>query len=214
MNWYSYCAGNPVNMWDPWGLKPGDLFTTLDEAAVDAGNYYLEQTYKSDEEMCGLFYQNIDGLYTYQDVENKAKNKKDAFSIEWEREPLAVIHTHVYRDVDDLNNQFSYPGWTTGDDGESDVGFVNDTGIQLYLAAPTGELKLYNSDSVEFSGTIISKDLVVDPKITTYHEIKNTLIWNLIETNFPDLDKMDIVKSKLEYPNSTYCMLKKLNIID
>ena len=21
MNWYSYCAGNPVNLWDPWGLS-------------------------------------------------------------------------------------------------------------------------------------------------------------------------------------------------
>ncbi len=120
-NWYAYAGNNPVLYVDPTGLKPGDSFKTLDEAAIDAGNYYLEKTYQNDEEMCGLFYQKADGTYTYQDAKNTSPNKKDAFYISWTKAPLAVIHTHVYRDVDDPNNQFSYPGWTSGDNGNSDT---------------------------------------------------------------------------------------------
>lgn len=198
---------------DPTGLKPGDSFKTLDEAAIDAGNYYLEKTYQNDEEMCGLFYQKADGTYTYQDVKNTSPNKKDAFYISWTKAPLAVIHTHVYRDVDDPNNQFSYPGWTSGDNGNSDTNFADSNNIPLYLATPIGELKLYTPNSGNTSGKVISDQLVVDPKYTAYNQIKNTLIWGLLDKQFPAIDKMDIVKAKVKHPDSLFEMLKELGVV-
>jgi len=36
---YSYCAGDPVNKFDPDGRAPGDFFKTLDLAAKDFGKY-------------------------------------------------------------------------------------------------------------------------------------------------------------------------------
>ena len=35
-NWYSYCAGDPVNAVDPWGLKAGDEFDSVEEVLQDA----------------------------------------------------------------------------------------------------------------------------------------------------------------------------------
>ena len=38
-NIYVYCINNPINKYDPSGLKPGDLFTSMDAAARDAALY-------------------------------------------------------------------------------------------------------------------------------------------------------------------------------
>lgn len=38
MNWYSYCAGDPVNAVDPSGLAAGDIFDTFDEMLADASS--------------------------------------------------------------------------------------------------------------------------------------------------------------------------------
>lgn len=36
---FAYCLNNPVNMSDPNGAKPGDLFDSMDDAARDAAEY-------------------------------------------------------------------------------------------------------------------------------------------------------------------------------
>ena len=38
-NLFAYCNDNPVNLIDPGGNKPGDLFDTMDEAAQNAAYY-------------------------------------------------------------------------------------------------------------------------------------------------------------------------------
>ena len=40
MNQFSYCTNNPIHQADHTGHKPGDLFDTADEAAMNAAYYY------------------------------------------------------------------------------------------------------------------------------------------------------------------------------
>lgn len=40
INQFSYCTNNPINQVDHTGHKPGDLFDTEDEAAINASYYY------------------------------------------------------------------------------------------------------------------------------------------------------------------------------
>ena len=56
-NWYSYCAGDPVNAFDPWGLDPGDVFETADLAAIDWGEYYYSTTQYSQLELSSFIYE-------------------------------------------------------------------------------------------------------------------------------------------------------------
>ena len=40
LNWYSYVENNPIMCIDPWGLKAGDIFSSMDDAAEDWGYEY------------------------------------------------------------------------------------------------------------------------------------------------------------------------------
>jgi hypothetical protein len=39
LNTYAYVKGNPLRRFDLFGLNPGDLFASADDAAIDAGNF-------------------------------------------------------------------------------------------------------------------------------------------------------------------------------
>jgi len=47
INLYSYSHNNPVNLIDLFGLKPGDNFKTMDEAAIDGIDYIFNSKYGS-----------------------------------------------------------------------------------------------------------------------------------------------------------------------
>ena len=69
VNWYSYCAGNPVTFVDPWGLEAGDPFKTIDEAAIDFGQEYYSTTDYTMLELGTLIYSFVDEegneMYSY-----------------------------------------------------------------------------------------------------------------------------------------------------
>ena len=56
-NTFSYCLNNPVNMADCGGNKPGDLFDTMDEAAIDAAKYIGPISFENGWEYATAFYQ-------------------------------------------------------------------------------------------------------------------------------------------------------------
>ncbi len=220
-NWYAYANNNPVMFVDPLGLAPGDVFETLDDAAIDAANYLLPQTHKNDEEMVALIYYTVGG-YQYCETPNVDPNPKFAFQVYWDRTPLALVHTHVYYEVEHPNNILSNPQNTTGTDGNSDTNFTETTGVTIYGAMPTGELWKYIKGDNEVTGTIVTTDLVIDPKYSVYHQFKNTLLWPLLVNKYASSTnteknedfKMDIIKARVNHPNSIYDMMKEVGIIE
>ena len=215
LNWYVYCNNNPLTLIDPMGLKPGDVFDTLDLAAVDAGNYLLALTFDNDQEMCAIFYA-AEGGFTYYEAENTAENKLLAFEIswDWDDDPLAYIHTHVFYDIDNYNDIFSNPENTAIPGSGGDTTGSDNCGLPVYLATPYGNLRKYTPYSSNLDGDLVSDSLVIDPQYTAYQQISNTLIWPLLDYKYPSIDKMDIIRARVAYPDSLYNMLKELNIVD
>ena len=208
-NWYTYCANNPVMFVDPRGLTPKDAFKTLDEAAKDAGDYFLNETYKINEEKCAVFYYDSKGNIKYREVLNTYKQKELGFRVSWQGNVIAFLHTHVFYDVDNLNEDFSTSITTTGPG--DDISFAQRNNIPIYVATPTGKLKQYDPSTQ--TETLVSEQLVKDHSFMQYEKLKNTLAWNLIVNNYPKIDKMDIVEA-YEKDGSTYSVLKSLNIIE
>ena len=74
----------------------------------------------------------------------------------------------------------------------------------------------------DIEGTIITTDLVVDPKYATYQQFKNTLIWPLLTkkiANSTDLEKnetfkMDVIKARVAYPDDIYSAMKEAGVIE
>lgn len=64
MNLYAYCYGNPINLSDPDGLKPGDPFVTPDDAAIDALNWIKKSGGNGlGTELGGVIYKGKGGCY-------------------------------------------------------------------------------------------------------------------------------------------------------
>lgn len=55
-NMFAYCENNPVNKADYGGNKPGDLFDTMDEAAIDFANYINAQSISENIEYGSFIY--------------------------------------------------------------------------------------------------------------------------------------------------------------
>jgi len=55
-NMYAYCLNNPINKVDRRGNKPGDLFDTADEAAIDFAEYINEKSINVDREYGSFIY--------------------------------------------------------------------------------------------------------------------------------------------------------------
>jgi hypothetical protein len=60
---YAYVRANPISWSDPFGLKPGDPFGSIQAAAVDALNWVYLTYPTANAEYAGTIYQNSDGMY-------------------------------------------------------------------------------------------------------------------------------------------------------
>ena len=207
LNWYAYANNNPVMFIDSSGLKPGDSFNTLNEAAEDAGNYYLAQTFMNNEEVCGILIKNSDGTYTYQDVANNATDKTIEFSITWSGSIEAYIHTHVFYNVNNFNDVFSNPTNTAVPGSGGDTGGSDNCNIPVYLATPYGNLRKYMPHSGNLQGDLISSDLIIDPKYYVYEGL-NILVGNQENSKINQEYDMEFILKQLKKVDMS--LMKKL----
>jgi RHS repeat-associated protein len=98
LNAYLYCVNKPVQTIDIDGLKPGDYFDSINDAAMDAMKYYMPRSIEDGVEYGGwIYYDTKAGKYTYG---HAAKGDKHTVSppepqtLDGQREIEGFYHTH------------------------------------------------------------------------------------------------------------------------
>jgi RHS repeat-associated protein len=98
LNAYLYCVNKPVQTIDIDGLKPGDYFDSINDAAMDAMKYYMSRSIEDGVEYGGwIYYDTKAGKYTYG---HAAKGDKHTVSppepqtLDGQREIEGFYHTH------------------------------------------------------------------------------------------------------------------------
>ena len=133
INLYSYSYQNPVNFIDPWGLKPGDLYPTVDLAGANAVNDINYKSIKEGREYGGRVYQNPDGTYSYTPPMPGTTDSTSCGDVPPDTKNAGDYHTHGAPDPGYDNENFSPP----------DKQGNNEEGVNGYLGTPQGVIKRY-----------------------------------------------------------------------
>lgn len=164
LNLYVYCMNNPIRYIDPSGNAAGDLFKTVDEAALDFANIYNPKSISDNKEYGTCIYKIEKKVYSteqvYINVPLYAKiplplagivvrteiyysyvepviGDNDSVSppgAPWFKERVAVGHTHAAFDPKYDNENFS----------PADENYAESIKVPLYVATPGGVLKVYD----------------------------------------------------------------------
>ena len=223
-NWYIYCENNPVKYIDPLGLAPWEHFSTRDEASADFGLYIGQKSIDIEEEFASCIYkgmdENGDAYYFYDDPRNDLNSHEErnvSFSISWDGTygtPVALTHTHGAYDANTENTKdgFSYAGnVASGNDKLSDAYWSDKNSIDYYVITPNGNMRLYVANSGNYSGELLNSDMLVDSRIQIHKQMQNTLLWGLLQSNFPNGTSQDYVNARRANPNS---LLDTINALE
>jgi RHS repeat-associated protein len=133
-NWFAYVNNDPVNWVDLWGLKPGDIFPTIDDAAIDFGTLYNDDSIRDNIEYgASVYYDRLKEGYTYTEP---ARGTKDSIwhSVDQVNKTLAQLHTHAAYDEKYKNNDFS----------RDDIKLADKANVPSYVATTNGSLLMYD----------------------------------------------------------------------
>ena len=215
LNWFAYCDGNPVKYTDPWGLGPWDHFSTRDEAAADFGFYIGQQSIDIEEEFASCIFKGVDEnnkeYFFYDKPRNDLKTHEERsimFMISWDGtygDPESITHAHGAYDANTNNTKDSFSfaeNVLSGNDEMSDAYWSDKNGIDYYVVTPNGNLKLYTANSKNYEGELIRSDMIVDSRIEIHQQMQNTLLWRLLEKNFPNGTPQDYVNAIRNNPDS------------
>ena len=182
-NMYTYCLNNPVTKVDRLGNKPGDLFDTVDAAAIDAAEYLGALTWKNTWEYATTIYAVDKILLTF-----KTETKTHRFMF-WTWTTTEVVVTATYKTyytytavkTDKKNNSVGTPNpplfrkrvailhthpmgsWAgITQFSEQDKICAKFYRVPAYVHGPNGELRRYDPKTGE--DILISSDLPKSPK--------------------------------------------------
>jgi RHS repeat-associated protein len=141
INTYAYAFGNPLT-WSDWlGLKPGDVFPTIQAAAIDALDYVYQIYPNADREYAGSIFP-VDGGYSATDPN---PGTQSASSPSWPAgggdAASAIYHTHGQCTPGKDNDNFSRPD---SQGIQSDTFLSTWYQIPNYLETPGGIIKRYD----------------------------------------------------------------------
>ena len=137
LNTYADVKNNPINLWDPLGLDPGDTFFTWEEAGEDAIKYINSTSQDENLEYGGYIYENDDETYSYT-IPCSGDNESVDYNLDDPPEcTIADYHTHGAYDPDYCNEIFSEA------DKEDDI----DKGIYGFLGTPSSRIKFYDPET-------------------------------------------------------------------
>jgi len=160
LNLYNYSNNNPIKYKDPDGEAPGDFFLMMDDAAIDFGLLFNDNSIRLDREYGSTIYQTVNSSgvsgYTYT-----IPNKGTAHSVTPSAAPegskaAAYVHTHSAYSLDS-DNKFS--GQDRGAK-DGDIPYANHYRINGYVATPNGSLQKFTFSTGKI--TTIGKNMPSD----------------------------------------------------
>lgn len=136
INYYTYANGRVTISVDPYGLKPGDRYATLDLAGIDAITDILDQSICQDLEYGRYFYRNSDGSYSYSAPVTLGEGDIVRVKVPAGTTLQGLYHTHGAYNPYYWNEQFSDQDMDAADSAGS-------SGIPSYLGTPAGAVAEY-----------------------------------------------------------------------
>jgi uncharacterized protein RhaS with RHS repeats len=141
---YSYSLANPISWSDRLGLKPGDLFSTVQAAAVDALNWVYQTYGNVNTEYAGSIYLDANGNYVATNPNSgKGDTAQPSYGPGGYNAVQAYYHTHgkCLKGFDNDNFSGGYP--------QSDVQQADwhlPSGVPSFLETPGRMILRYNPD--------------------------------------------------------------------
>jgi RHS repeat-associated protein len=156
---YSYGHNNPIRNIDIYGMfvKPGDLFTSIDDAAKDFGKFYNGSSIMQGREYASAIYKVDKDGKTYYSYTEASVGTKASASSPYVENTIAEAHSHGEYTGDAPNPADRYD-----DDHFSpkDIKNYKDDKQPGYVATPDGSLQKFDPSTNKTS--VVSTDLPSD----------------------------------------------------
>ena len=158
-NLFRYCGNDPVDLVDPMGAGPGDLFSSSDAVARDFNKIYNPESKRSNHEFRASIYKDTAGRYSYtKPIEGTSHDARGPIKIPDRTRLVGDIHSHgdYSRAIKDEHNKairierinktdptFRHDSFASDHPSQSDVDYWHREGkgkeeFTGYLSTPGG----------------------------------------------------------------------------